>query len=323
MRTRHRWSAAIVASVTALTLAVTPVHAGRVPAVVPPSGSLVPAVVSIAGSFGPNGTDLPRPASVAKALRTPLSARSLGTRTGVVVLDSESGTVVHSVAASSTYIPASITKLFTGAVAVQVLGADTRYRVVRTGSRKRLVADPQGASLASLVEFAVRFSDNALSQALADESVRVSGRPWPTLSRSVLAARGLDVSSLALYDGSGLSRRNRMSATLPVALLQSIVTGGTTDPWWPVLTGLPVAGWDGTLRLRFTGPAAPARGLVRGKTGTLTGVTSLAGTVTTASGDLLVYAVMADRVPRDYGTRQVSKAAIDRVTAALVACGCR
>jgi len=58
---------------------------------------------------------------------------------------------------------------------------------------------------------------------------------------------------------------------------------------------------------------------VRAKTGTLTGVSSLAGQVVTADGALLSFALIADR-SGDVGAAQQ---AIDRVIARLAGCGCR
>ena len=86
----------------------------------------------------------------------------------------------------------------------------------------------------------------------------------------------------------------------------------------PLLTGLPVAALSGTLAERFD-ESAGAAGWVRAKTGSLRGVTSLAGTVQDADGRLLVFAVLADAVPATTAARD----AVDSVAAALVACGCR
>jgi D-alanyl-D-alanine carboxypeptidase len=286
-------------------------------------GAPVPATLPVIAAHA-DSVDMPSASAAAAALAKPLASAALGKRVGVLVIDVESGSTVFSRNAVATYMPASVTKMITAAVAVDVLGADARYRVERSGARKKLIVDPAGSSVASLVEFMLKYSDNALSQGLADESVRVSGRAWNGLAKRVLASRGLDASSLTLYDGSGLSRRNRMSPGVPTSLVVLVARGGSSDPWWPVISGLPVAGWDGTLLSRFTGSAAaPARGLVRGKTGTLTGVTTLSGLMTTASGDLLAYSFMADRVPGTYSGRLASRKVWDQVASVLSQCGCR
>jgi D-alanyl-D-alanine carboxypeptidase/D-alanyl-D-alanine-endopeptidase (penicillin-binding protein 4) len=86
-----------------------------------------------------------------------------------------------------------------------------------------------------------------------------------------------------------------------------------------VLTGLPVAGFTGSLEYRFDAEDA-GRGLVRAKTGTLSGVSGLAGTVVDRDGTPMVFALLADRIALvdTLGAR----AALDDVTSALAACRC-
>ncbi len=62
-----------------------------------------------------------------------------------------------------------------------------------------------------------------------------------------------------------------------------------------MLSGLPVAGFSGTLADRYReGGGLPAAGAVRAKTGTLNGVSALAGLVRTADGRLLAFDLTAD-----------------------------
>jgi D-alanyl-D-alanine carboxypeptidase/D-alanyl-D-alanine-endopeptidase (penicillin-binding protein 4) len=88
----------------------------------------------------------------------------------------------------------------------------------------------------------------------------------------------------------------------------------------PVLTGLPVAGGDGTLEDRFA-PGADSsggRGVVRAKTGTLTGASSLAGVVVDADQRLLVFAFMSNgALPLRVRPK------LDDLAAVLSRCGCR
>jgi D-alanyl-D-alanine carboxypeptidase/D-alanyl-D-alanine-endopeptidase (penicillin-binding protein 4) len=85
----------------------------------------------------------------------------------------------------------------------------------------------------------------------------------------------------------------------------------------PLLVGLPVAGGSGTLADRYRGTSAPGRGWVRAKTGTLTGVNSLAGTVLDTDGRILVFALLSNG-PNPASVRP----RLDALAAELRSCGC-
>jgi D-alanyl-D-alanine carboxypeptidase/D-alanyl-D-alanine-endopeptidase (penicillin-binding protein 4) len=106
---------------------------------------------------------------------------------------------------------------------------------------------------------------------------------------SRLAAWGVPAGAQQLIDGSGLSRRNAIAADAVVAILQRV-----HDPTMSsaLMTGLPVAGVDGTLRTRMTGTAAA--GNVRAKTGSMSNIRTLAGYVTTRDGERLAFAAMVN-----------------------------
>jgi len=85
-----------------------------------------------------------------------------------------------------------------------------------------------------------------------------------------------------------------------------------------------VAGFSGTLSAGgsvFGGIGGPARGVVRAKTGNLATVASLAGLVYDRSGDLLLFAIMAPRVPSADQLQQAADA-LDSAAAGLATCGC-
>ncbi len=104
------------------------------------------------------------------------------------------------------------------------------------------------------------------------------------LMRSWLQVCNVDGNSCTFIDGSGLSHMNRTSAQSVVDLLTAIRQQGMFELFSHTLS---VAGYDGTLRHRMIG--TPAQYNAHGKTGTLNGVTALAGYVLTADGQLAAY----------------------------------
>jgi D-alanyl-D-alanine carboxypeptidase/D-alanyl-D-alanine-endopeptidase (penicillin-binding protein 4) len=178
----------------------------------------------------------------------------------------------------------------------------------------------------SMVEQMLVRSDNLLAENLARQVAIATGRPVSFAGanaavRDTLDGLGLDVTAEHFADGSGLSRANRLTTSLLTAVLA--MAGRDDHPALRgLLSGLPVAAYSGTLADRYAAtPARPAAGLVRAKTGTLTGVSGLAGVVLDADGRRLAFAVVANGVRPDGG--DAAELVLDRVGAALARCGCR
>ncbi len=128
------------------------------------------------------------------------------------------------------------------------------------------------------------------------------------------ARAGLDTLRLELVDGSGLSRMNLVTPAAATSLLRHMWSQPEADVRAAFLGALPVGGVDGTLEYRFR--SGPARGNVRAKTGTLTGVSALSGYVTTAAGTPLAFSVFANNyTARTSRIRSVQ----DRIVRALAA----
>lgn len=202
---------------------------------------------------------------------------------------------------------------------VRVVGVPTPER-----GRGEQVAAVGSAPLAQIVQRILEVSDNEASEVLlrhiglADSGEGSSAAGQAAVER-VLAANGIKMRGSVLYDGSGLSRENRMSPRLLVDVLRWAASEEHPD-LRAVLTGLPVAGYTGSLTNRFSGGPEHGPGRVRAKTGTLTGVTSLAGIAVDRDGSLLVFALLADRVrPARSGLAQI---ALDNAASALGACFC-
>ena len=183
--------------------------------------------------------------------------------------------------------------------------------------------------LAAIAEQMLLESNNVIAEVLARQLAVTLGLP-ATFSGAASAVmtelRRLGVTTpISLVDGSGLSPQD---AIAPETLVRAIQAAQDTPRLRGAVTGLPVAGFAGTLSAGQSdfggiGEAAggAARGVVRAKTGNLATVASLAGLVYDRSGRLLLFAIMAPRVPGAYQL-QAAADAIDAAAAGLAACGC-
>lgn len=166
----------------------------------------------------------------------------------------------------------------------------------RAGARSTTVATHLSKPLSALVERALTNSDNDIAEALVRQTAIKAGEPASFAGgrRAVtdrLKKLGMPLAGANLADGSGLNRGDKVTAGLLAALV-ALAADPDHPELRPVLTGLPVAGFSGTLGSRY--PATShATGLIRAKTGTLTGVNALAGTVVDARGRLLAFAFLA------------------------------
>jgi D-alanyl-D-alanine carboxypeptidase/D-alanyl-D-alanine-endopeptidase (penicillin-binding protein 4) len=186
------------------------------------------------------------------------------------------------------------------------------------------VAAVSSMTLERIVEHVLMTSDNDGAEVLLRQAA-VAGKRRGTFAdgTAVVTARlkdlGVWTSGIRLIDGSGLSRNTRIPAATLTKLLR--VAGEAAHPQLrPLLTGLPVAGVEGSLAVKFGDDESLAgRGVVRGKTGTLSKVHGLAGTITTRDGNLLAYAFLVNNPKNDYN----ATVWLERVTAAISTCGCR
>ena len=190
-------------------------------------------------------------------------------------------------------------------------------------STAKEIARVQSPPVGELVERMLTDSSNNYGEALAHlvGGATGDGASFKGGAAAVVATArkmGLPTEGLVIVDGSGLSRRDRVPVATYAALLLNTVLA--TDPFLTsISSGLPVAGATGTLADRFRhGSTAAAAGYVRAKTGTLTGVVGLAGTVKDRDGRVLVFVILANSVPSVIGARN----SVDLFAADLAKCGC-
>ncbi|NED99388.1 D-alanyl-D-alanine carboxypeptidase/D-alanyl-D-alanine endopeptidase [Phytoactinopolyspora halotolerans] len=191
-----------------------------------------------------------------------------------------------------------------------------------TGDVERVTAHPdsepvasvESPALASIVAHTLRTSDNDAAEVLARHVALGLDRPATSAEASeavteVLGELGVDLDGIEIRDGSGLSRGSTVTASALVSVL--VMAADPERPELrPVISGLPVAGFNGTLADRAPDGSA---GYVRAKTGTLTGVHSLAGIAVAVDGTTYAFAILADDADDALGAR----AALDEFAAAL------
>jgi len=190
--------------------------------------------------------------------------------------------------------------------------------------RAARIAAVRSPPLAEIIQQMLTESNNVIAEMLARQVALATGRPatFAGAAAAVMAAdRRLGVTGISLRDGSGLSPLDRISPRALVRLVRLAAWSGPAR-LRPAITGLPVAGFSGTLGPgSFFGPFGPAAlGTVRAKTGNLTAVATMAGIAYARDGQLLAFAFMGNDLPRSLGTGP--EAALAKLATALAGCGC-
>ncbi len=187
-----------------------------------------------------------------------------------------------------------------------------------------VLAESLGPDLATTVTAMLKDSDNDIAEGLHRLVALQAGYPatWAgaqLAQKAVLAGLGITLTT-PVYDGSGLSRRDRLAPSTLVAALSTVL-----NPAYPSLAGLqsgafPVAGVSGTLAPNFlryvTNPTRCAAGLIQAKTGSLSGVISLSGFARGADGQVKVFSFLLNQVPSTLTTRR----AVDRLATTVTGC---
>ncbi|MFD0773992.1 D-alanyl-D-alanine carboxypeptidase/D-alanyl-D-alanine-endopeptidase [Streptomonospora algeriensis] len=202
------------------------------------------------------------------------------------------------------------------AAGVEVTGGPTPAEAPEGAEAVAAVKSPP---ISSLVEWMLLESDNNIAEALFRKTALAQGYEASFAGGAEAVSEVMEelgVQDVHVEDGSGLSVNNSITPRALVKLVRL-----SADPERPglysAISGLPTARFTGTLTDRYSqvsGSEAGA-GRIRAKTGTLSGVSTLAGTAYDADGRLLAFAFMVND-PSALGST------LDTFAAAMARCGC-
>ena len=211
-----------------------------------------------------------------------------------------------------------------GAVFAEALGLPSSA-VSKAGAavtdRGAQLGQVQSQPLSTLIGKMLPDSDNTLAEMVARVSSKAAGSDGSAASltdvyRAALTkAYGLDTAALVVKDGSGESNQDAVPPTMEARFMVQV--GAGAKGLAVIYDSLPISGQTGTLKTRFTGANAVARGAVNAKTGSIASAYALAGIIHAKDGTALAFAFFAE------GRLSAGSAmsALDTVTAATFSCG--
>ena len=151
-----------------------------------------------------------------------------------------------------------------------------------------------GHPIGEVVSVMLKSSDNLCAENLLKYLAHVKTGQKGTIAeggkviKEYLRLNGIPADHMLIADGSGVSRYNLTNADTITRLLVAAYRDRETFPFF--VNSLPVAGSDGTLALRMKG--TPSEGKLRAKTGTMKGVSALAGYSNSADGEPLAFTMI-------------------------------
>ncbi len=196
---------------------------------------------------------------------------------------------------------------------IEVGGPVVRRRIEPDRLAGLVPVHVERTQMADVLWRVLTFSQNLFAECLIKSLAaygpggRPSGVPgnWPDGARSVREAvesLGVSLEGAVIRDGSGLSWRNRVTARQVVGLLDAV----RDRPRFALLVNnLARPGRPGTMRRRHNTPLL--RGRLRGKTGTLSDVRTLAGYIEREDGRVLAFAVLINRSTQDVIARKIAE----------------
>lgn len=180
---------------------------------------------------------------------------------------------------------------------VKLLPRPTRFAA--TPASAHAVAVHESEPLTQILTPFLKQSNNMIAETLTKAmGAKTAGLgTWDAGTAAILAdaaRNGVNTSTLRLYDGSGLGRADYLTSDQTTTLLLALRAKPWYTAWYEALpiAGVPGSLVGGTLRNRMAGTAAANN--LHGKTGSMTGVSSLSGYLTDAEGHHLVFTMFSN-----------------------------
>jgi D-alanyl-D-alanine carboxypeptidase/D-alanyl-D-alanine-endopeptidase (penicillin-binding protein 4) len=239
--------------------------------------------LTVRGSAPQGGTAITQTVSIdnptryfVDALWRALTARGIAITGNAVDIDTNA---TNSVRTESSLVP-------TNSVRTELTAVQAERRVLA-----RSVSQP----LSSLGAYFMKASQNFYAETILKTLGRSAGGAGTAdagkkVVRDTLVSWGIPADAVVVYDGSGLSRYNYVTAGAIVQILKRMWASDQLRG--PFAAALPVAGHDGTLSARMKGTVLDAR--VEAKTGTISNVRALSGYLETQSGERIVFSMIAN-----------------------------
>lgn len=171
---------------------------------------------------------------------------------------------------------------------------------------------------------ATGISDNTETEFIARHAAKAAGLSpsfdsVEPMVKNMLRNLGIDASALVMKDASGLAQANRVTPKMITELMAKVAQGNTALT--PLESYLPVAGvGPGSMGGRFTGANSVAKYFVKGKTGFIPGLYSLAGIISAKDGSRLAYSIFA-RSADGKKVGGATRGALDTVATRFYSCG--
>ncbi|MDO8309277.1 MAG: D-alanyl-D-alanine carboxypeptidase/D-alanyl-D-alanine-endopeptidase [Actinomycetota bacterium] len=216
------------------------------------------------------------------------------------------------------------------AASLRFLGLDARVgsnEDAQAGAR--VLARSSGHTVGQAVHVMLRESESNVAEVLFRQVALASGHKgtWAggiAAAYQALAGLGVDTTGVSLLDGSGLSRKDRLTTAFLAALLRVVrIAQHERFSAMFAANAMPIAGVSGTLTTAYgrydTWPSRCAAGRIQAKTGTLYDVIALSGITMPDAGPKLIFSMIVNEPPTAY-SKLATRRALDGLAATMVGC---